>query len=350
MMKESQTESLTEQQASALSTAPLHRLAVGFWASNTLAAAIELQLFTKLSGKEVNTESLSQLLQVPTRPADMLLTACAALGLLEKRNGFYYNSPSAEEFLVKGKPYYFGNYVTMVHRRLYEPWRRLTEAIRTNKQQVWSGDTFEEIAGDPEAQTHFTEAMHSLSIFRAKAVFDTYDLSGYQHLLDIGGASGAYCIEVCRKHPHLHATVFDREPALTTAREKVAEANLCDRIDTRAGDFFKQDLPKGSDVILLSHILHDWSAEQNRFILDKCFAALPSGGLLMVCEIMMDDQKTGPELAALLSLNMLIATEGGCNYTWSEYAASLEAARFRKIKRVTVPLSGGLGMLLGRKP
>jgi len=339
-----------EQQANTLSTAPLHRLAVGFWASNTLAAAVELELFTQLSGRKVNAEDLSRLLEIPIRPSSMLLSAGAALGLLEERDGCYYNSAAAEEFLVKGKHYYFGNYIAMVHRHLYEPWRRLPEAIRTNKPQVWTGDTFDEIAGDPEAQRNFTAAMHSLSIFRAKAVFEVFDLRRYAHLLDVGGASGAYCIEAGRQNPSLRATVFDRESALMTARERIAEANLCDRIDTHAGDFFKEDLPFGSDVILLSHILHDWSPEQNRFILDKCFAALPAGGLLMVCEVMMNDDKTGPELAALLSLNMLVATESGCNYSWSEYSSLLGAAGFKKIQRVTVPASGGLGILVGRKP
>ena len=186
MVTELQSQSANERRATVLSTAPLHRLAVGFWASNTLAAAVELDLFTKLSGRGADGQELSRLLEIPARPADMLLCACAALGLLEKRDGFYYNSPTAEEFLVKGRPYYFGNYIAMVHRYLYLPWGRLAEAIRTNKPQAWAGDTFEEIAADPGAQRNFTEAMHSMSMFRAKAVFETLDLSPDDHLLDVG--------------------------------------------------------------------------------------------------------------------------------------------------------------------
>ena len=349
-MTELRSQNANEQRKTVLTTAMLQRLAVGFWGSNTLAAAAELDMFTKLSGRGVDAQALSQLLEIPTRPADMLLSACAALGLLEKRGGFYYNSPTAEEFLVKGSPYYFGHYIAMVHRYLYLPWGRLVEAVRTDKPQAWVGDTFEEIAADPEAQRLFTEAMHSMSMFRAKAVFRTFDLSPHNYLLDVGGASGAYCIEACRKYPHLCATIFDRPSALETAREKIAEAALSDRIKTVAGDFFKEELPEGADVVLLSQVLHDWSPERNRVILDKCFAALPPDGLVLVCELMMDDEKTGPELAALVSLNMLIATEGGCNYTWSEYSAVLEAAGFREVRRVSVASTGGLGILAGRKP
>jgi precorrin-6B methylase 2 len=313
MLTELQSQSANEGRTNVLTTAPLQRLAVGFWASNTLAAAVELDLFTKLSGGGVDAQELSRLLEIHARPSEMLLSACAAIGLLEKRDGFYHNSPTAEEFLVRGRPYYFGNYVAMVHRHLYQPWGRLAEAIKANKPQAWAGDTFEEIAADPEAQRLFTEAMHSMSMFRAKAVFEAFDLSPYSHLLDVGGASGAYCIEACRKYPRLRACIFDRPSALATAREKIAGAELSDRIRTCAGDFFKEELPEGADAVLLSHVLHDWSSERNRAILGKCFAALPPGGLVLVCEVMMNDEKTGPELAALLSLNMLIATEGGCN-------------------------------------
>src|SRR5438105_4441742 len=240
MLTELQSQSANERRTTVLTTAPLQRLAGGFWASNTLAAALELDLFTKLSGGGVDAQELSRLLEIPDRPAGMLLSACAALGLLEKRDGFYYNSPAAEEFLVKGRPYYFGNYVAMVHRHLYLPWGRLAEAIRADKPQAWAGDTFEEIAADPEAQRLFTEAMHSMSIFRAKAVFETFDLSPYVHLLDVGGASGAFCIEACRKYPRLRASIFDRPSALATAREKIGGVVLSDRITTCAGDFFKE--------------------------------------------------------------------------------------------------------------
>src|SRR5947199_2345870 len=99
MLTELQSQSAKEHMTTVLTTAPLHRLAVGFWASNTLAAAVELDLFTKLSGRGANAEALSRILEIPARPSEMLLSACAALGLLEKRDGLYHNSPTAEEFL-----------------------------------------------------------------------------------------------------------------------------------------------------------------------------------------------------------------------------------------------------------
>ncbi len=109
----------------------------GFWVSKTLASAVELGVFSRMSGKKVRAEEFAPLFGLQPRPAEMLLSACTALGLLERQDGHYQNSALAEEFLVKGKPYYFGGVVTMLDRRLYLPWNRLTEALKNNRAQTW---------------------------------------------------------------------------------------------------------------------------------------------------------------------------------------------------------------------
>lgn len=334
-----------------LTAIPLMQLISGFWASKTLAAAVELDLFTTLAGQPADADQFGQSLGLQARPAEMLLSACAALGLLECRNGRYSNSRLAEEFLVRGRPYYFGGVVTMLDRRLYLPWSRLAEALRTNRAQTWGDQPghFEAIAASPEQQQIFTEAMHSWSMQSGRAVAEAFDFSPYRQLLDVGGGSGAYCIEAARRYPHLRTVVFDLPPALEIAREKIAEVGLTDRVLTQAGDFFEGELPQGSDVVLLSMVLHDWTPEKNRAILRKCFAALPSGGVLLVSELMMDDDKSGPVPAALMSLNMLIDTEGR-NYTWAEYTAWLEEAGFREMRRVPVESPAVNGILIARKP
>jgi len=334
-----------------VTSVPLMQLISGFWASKTLAAAVELDLFTKLSGRQADVQQLSQLLGIHPRPAEMLLSACTALGLLEKRNKRFSNSSLAEEYLVKGKPYYFGGVVTLLDRRLYLPWNRLLEALRTNRAQTWEDHSgiFEQISSNPDKQRLFTEGMHSFSVQSGKALAAAFDFSTYTQLLDVGGASGAYCIEAVRRYPNLRAVVFDLSPALEIAKEKITESGFSNRIKMHPGNFFKDELPKGSDVILLSMILHDWSSEKNLMILRKCFNALPSGGTVIVSELMMDDNKAGPVSAELMSLNMLIETEGGRNYAWSEYTEWLEKTGFRKIKRIAMESPGANGILIGRK-
>lgn len=340
-----------ERQQDRLTAIPLMQIASGFWASKTLAAALDLNLFTKISGSGVDVHKLGKSMGIHPRPAEMLLSACASLGLLEKRKGRFYNSALAQEFLVRSSPNYFGGFITMLDQRLYLPWNRLTEAIKSNKAQTWGNNPglFEAISKSPGEQGVFTEAMHSIGVQSGKLVAESFDFSRHTQLLDVGGGSGAYCIEAARRYPHLRAVVFDIPAALAIAQEKIAQAGLSDRIRTQAGDFFREELPRGSDVILLSMILHDWGPEKDRMILQKCFDALPSGGAIIVSELIMDDDKTGPIQAALMSMNMLIETEGR-NYTWAEYTEWLEGAGFRNMRRIPIASAGANGTIVGHKP
>jgi ubiquinone/menaquinone biosynthesis C-methylase UbiE len=332
---------------------PLMQLSTGFWAFKTLAAAHELNLFTRLSGSEgITSEELASESGIHPRPAEMLLTGCAALDLLEKREGRYHNGPLAEEFLVRGNPYYFGGWVQMLDKRLYPGWGKLTEAIRTNRPTTWDPDRQKSLfeGEDPAMLALFWEAMHSLSTFTARALGDAVDLSPFKALLDVGGGSGAYDIELCRRYPHLRATVYDLPFVAEIAAEKIKETGLSDRIQTVDGDFFAEPaFPAGSDVVLLSMILHDWSVIKNREILRKCYEALPSGGAVIISELLVNDEKTGPAPAALMSLNMLIETEGR-NYTPAEYTAWLEEIGFRDMRTIWFGAPGANGAVLGYKP
>jgi 3-hydroxy-5-methyl-1-naphthoate 3-O-methyltransferase len=335
-----------------LSPIPLMQLSTGFWAFKTLAAADELDLFTRLSGTAgITSDELVRALGIHPRPAEMLLTGCAALGLLEKDGGRYRNSPLAEEFLVRSKPYYFGGFVKMLDQRLYPGWGKLTEAIRSNRPTTWDPDKQESLyAGeDPAMLTLFWEAMHSVSTFTARAAAEAVDFSHFQQLMDVGGGSGAYDIELCRRYPHLRATVYDLPFVTKIAADKIAAAGLRDRIGTVSGDFFADAVfPAGHDAILLSMIMHGWGEAKNREILRKCHAALPSGGAVIISELLTNDEKTGPVPAALMSLNMLIETEGR-NYTPAEYGAWLGELGFRDIRTVWFDAAGANGVVIGYK-
>lgn len=332
---------------------PLMELATGFWASKTLAAAHELDLFSSLSGGgETTATEFAEREGIEERPAEMLLTGCAALGLLEGVEGRYRNSALAEEYLVRGKPYYFGGFVQMLDQRLYAGWGRLTEAIRTNRPTTWDPEQQRSMfdGEDPVLLGVFWEAMHSLSTFTSRALGTAVDLSDTARLLDVGGGSAAYDIELCRLYPQLTATVYDLPQVTPIAAEKIAQAGLSERIATVAGDFFADDrMPDGHDTILLSMIMHDWAEGRCRAILQKCWAALPTGGLLIISELLVNDQRTGPPPAALMSLNMLVETEGR-NYTPSEYARWLTDIGFVDVRTVWFEAPGANGAVVAIKP
>jgi hypothetical protein len=321
---------------------------------NTLASSLELDVFTKLSGRKATTsEELARSLGIAERPAEMLLTGCAALGLLMKKNGSYHNSPLAEEYLVRGKPYYFGGILEMWDKRLYLAWHKLTEALRTNRPTAWDPDKQQSLfeGADPLMMSHFWEGMHSVSTSTARALGKAVGLKRFKNLLDIGGGSGAMDIELCRQYRNLRATVYDQPSVVEIATQKISQAGMGGRIGTVAGNFFTDaSYPVGHDLILLSMIMHDWSEEEDRQILRKCYDTLPSGGAVVICELLVNDQKTGPAGAALMSLTMLIDTRDGRNYTAQEYASWLKDTGFRKIRTVRFKAPGADGAVIAEKP
>ena len=340
------------EQQQTVSPVPLMQLSTGFWAFKTLASAHDLDLFTRLSATGgMTVEDVVREYGIEERPAEMLLTGCAAIGLLEKDGGSYVNAPLAEEYLVKGKPYDFGGWVQMLDKRLYPGWDKLTEAIRTNRPTTWDPSTQTSLFDgvDPLMLELFWGAMHSLSTLTARVLAGAVDFSPYRRMLDVGGGSGAYDIEICARYPELQSTVFDLPFVTEIAAQRIEEAGLSGRIDTIGGDFFADELPGGRDLILLSMILHDWTEEKNRAILAKCFDALSSGGAIVISELLVNDEKTGPPPAALMSLNMLIETEGR-NYTPAEYTSWLEDTGFVDPACVWFDAPGANGAVLARKP
>jgi 3-hydroxy-5-methyl-1-naphthoate 3-O-methyltransferase len=339
--------------SSTLSPLPLMELATGFWSFKTLASAYELGLFEQLSGTSGTTaDELAGRLGIASRPAEMLLTGCAALGLLEAQDGRYVNSPLSDEYLVPGKPNHFGGLVTMFDRRLYAGWDKLTHAIRTNRPTTWDPDHQRSIFdnADPEMLATFWQAMHALSTQTGQALGAAIDLGGFRRLLDVGGGSAAFDIVLCQRDPELAATVYDLDFVTDIAATNVKDAGLSDRITVRAGDFFADaSFPAGHDLHLFSMIMHDWDEERDQLLLHKSYDALDPGGTVLICELLVDDDKTGPAPAALMSLNMLVETAGR-NYTAAEYSNWLTDAGFVDPHVIPFDAPGANGVVTARKP
>lgn len=327
------------------------QMTTGLWISQTLVAAVELDLFTFLSARQAATVSeISAAAGIADRPAEILVTACAALGLLVHDGGSFRNSPEAEEYLVHGKPYYFGDYVNMLSKYAYSGWMRITDAVRSNSPSKVVGGEQQEIFDSGTRPRLFWDGLHPLSALTGRALAAAVDFSGTASLLDVGGGSGAFAIELCRRYPHMRATVFDLPFVCEYAAGKLREAGMADRIQPRAGDFTADEgLPGEHDTILLSMILHDWDESANRELLRKCYQALPAGGTLVISELLVNDEKTGPLDAALMSMNMLVGTWGR-NYTAAEYRDWLRAAGFRDVRTISLAAPAANGAIVARKP
>lgn len=336
------------------SQVPLLELANGFISFKTFSAALELKLFTTLAGGQAMTvDEFATTSSLQARPARLLLAACASLGLLDKTGDRYRNSVIAEEYLVIGRPQYFGGFVRFCDRKLYSNWHHVMDALRTNSPVTWNPETQDGAfsSDDDILMETFWEAMHSIAGATAGALAEVYDFGQHGRLLDVGGGSGGFPIELCRRAPGLTAAVYDLPHVCPIAAQKVKEAGLQDRIEIVAGDFQADPaLPAGFDVILLSSVLHDHGEAANRLLLDKVFAALAPGGALLVCELLLNDERTGPPAAALMGMNMLVGLPGGENYAESEYRGWLDEAGFTDVHVVRFDAAGANGTVVGRKP
>jgi SAM-dependent methyltransferase len=333
-----------DERIAELTPAPLMELTTGFWSFKSFAAAVELKLFTLLSGLGTATaDELAEALDLPDRPTDLLLAACSSQGLLEKTGDRYRNTPISEKFLVIGLPYYFGDFVRFCDEREYLPWHKLVQALRTDRPTTWDSDTQDSqfVAEDPVMTALFWDAMYSISAFTGRALGDAYDFRPHHRLLDVGGGSAVFPIALCRQYPHLRASVFDLPHVCEIAKGNISDAGLEHVLDATAGDFLDdKPLPGGYDVILLSMILHDWDEETNRRLLRKCHDALPPGGAIVVCELVLNAERTGPRSAALMGMNMLVSTEGGKNYSETEYTTWLTEAGFDQPRVVPLAAAG----------
>ncbi|MEV4319870.1 methyltransferase [Actinocrispum sp. NPDC049592] len=329
---------------------PLMELSSGLFVAKTLSVAVRLGLFALIDEQGALTAAeFATRKGLHPRPAEMLLTGCVSLGLLVKNGDRYGNSALAGLYLVPGGRYYFGDYLMMLDGRAYGGWMRLAEAVEENQPTTWDPRVQESIfdAGDPKMVELFWRGMHSLAVFTARALAEAYDFSGVRRLLDVGGGGAAYTIELCRAYPDLTATVFDLPFVCEQTTERIAEAGLSDRITCVGGDFFTDDLPAGHDVALLSSVMHDWSEQEDLSILRRVRAALPSGGRIIISELLMDDDKTGPVPAAMFNLLMLVETQRGWNYTGAEYTRWLREVGCTDVTRVDVHGLSANGVIVG---
>ncbi|GAA4898020.1 methyltransferase [Streptomonospora salina] len=330
---------------------PLMQLATGFWSFKTFAGAIDIGLFNLLGGgRELTMEEVSAELGIADRPADLLLAGCASLGLLDKSGSRYRNSELSEEFLVEGRPYYFGGFVRYLDRREYPAWQSIVQTLRTNSPLTWTPGKQESLFDTeaPETLQLFWDCMYSISTFTARALAAVYDFTRNTRLLDVGGGAGAFPIELCRHFDHLSASVFELSHVCDLARQRITDAKMSDTVDAVVGDFIRDpELPRGYDAVILSMILHDWDENTGRTLLRKCRAALPSGGVVLICELLLNDERTGPPAAALMGMNMLVETEGGKNYSAAEYRNWLLEAGFARVEVLPLEAAGANGVVVG---
>jgi hypothetical protein len=310
------------------------RLGLAFWGSKTLLSAVELGVFTTLAGRSLDLEALRGELGLHARSARDFFDALVALGMLERRDGRYANTPSTEVFLDRKKPSYVGGLLEMANARLYGFWGALTEGLRTGEPQNEAkagGSFFAELYADPARLEGFLGAMTGLSRGASLAIARALPWNDYRTVCDVGAAQGDLLAQIALANPHLTCTGFDLPPVRPAFESHVASLGLAPRASFTAGDFFQDALPR-ADVITMGHILHDWDLAEKKVLVRKAFEALPAGGSFVVFEAMIDDDRSQNAFGLLMSLNMLIETKGGFDYTAADCVSWMKEAGFSETR------------------
>jgi SAM-dependent methyltransferase len=325
------------------------QLGMGFWASKTLLSAVELGLFTELAGGPLDGEALTGRLKLHPRSARDFFDALVALGLLRRTAGRYANTPETAFYLDRNKPSYVGGMLEMANARLYRFWGSLTEGLRTGKPQneAKSGeDFFGTLYADPHRLEEFLKAMTGLSTGPARVIAKKFPWKKYRSFVDVGCAQGGVAVEIALAHKHLTGGGMDLAVVQPMFEAYAKRRGVAQRMRFHPGDFFKDPLPT-ADVLIMGHILHDWNLEEKMLLLRKAYDAVPPGGALIVHESLIDDARKTNAFGLLMSLNMLIETPGGFDYTGADCRRWMREAGFARTK--VERLAGPDGMVIGFK-
>jgi len=322
-----------------------------FRRSKIMFTGVSLGIFDALQSGPVDAVSLAERLQCDAAAMARLLDSLVGLGLLWRSDQQYANTPAATEYLTTDSPNRMTGYINYSNRIMWPMWGNLEGAIRqgTHRWQQtfgWDGPIFSSIFKDDDAMREFLMGMHGFGMLTSPRIVDAIDLSRFQHLVDLGGATGHLAIAACKRYPSLRGTVFDLPSVVPLACEIVGASEVSERIDVVGGDFFADPLPP-ADLYSLGRIVHDWSDSKIRILLAKIFASLPPGGGLVIAEKIIADSKDGPRWAQLQDLNMLIVTEGR-ERTLAEYETLLTEPGFRDVTACRTPMP--LDIILAIKP
>jgi predicted O-methyltransferase YrrM len=334
----------------------LTSLARGYQASQVLISANRLGVFAAVGEAEATAGEIARRIGADPRATGLLLDALAGLGLLVKRGpspspppeaaggpaDTYRCSPDALEFLLPGKPWSSCD-ILRHDGRLYERWGELTEAVTSGR----PARVTHRRRSSPE-QRDFILGMANVGERSARLLRERLSLGARRRLLDVGGGPGTYAAVFCEGYPDMQATVFDLPETLSVAREYLSRRGLGDRIALSEGNFLQDPLPPHHDVALLSNIVHSMDERENRRLISKVWEALDTGGLIVIKDFRLEEDRAYPSTGSLFALNMLLGTDGGRAYTTVELADWLVQAGFKEVAteeftRVSVLVTGVRG-------
>ncbi len=320
-----------------------------FQQTEALKAGIELDVFTSI-GEGANTaQLLAAKIGAAERGVRILCDYLTIMGLLAKENGRYALTEESALFLDKRSP----ASLHAVTGFLASPWHKknveaLAQAVRKGGTAGTQGDNSKP---QDEVWVAFARSMAKLTIPAANFIAELIGATGGKPwtVLDIAAGHGNYGITIAKKNPNAKIVAVDWPSVLEVAQENARIAGVADRYTRRPGSAFETDLGGGFDIVLLTNIFHHFDIPTCETLMRRVHAALKPGGTAVTLEFVPNEDRVTPPGAAAFSLNMLVGTDAGDAYTFSEYENMFANAGFAKT--TLHPVTGmPQQVLLSRKP
>ena len=325
----------------------LQNLAHAYMHAGVLKAAIKLGLFTAIARGAREISQIARETELGCQNAQKLVNACSSLGLMELRDGLYYNAPDVERHLVEGERGYLGTWLEGGGDE-FNWWSDIAPILKGNRAPVAKG-TYEDAWKDVEVARRVNMATFNVGLGAGYRLAHGWDFSPYSLLLDLGGGSGCYSIAIASVYPKVKAVVIDYPTICRSAEEFIAEAGLSERITTCPGDLLTVDFPPGADVMLMSSNLPSFSTSGLATVYRKAFDAMEKGGTMIMIGDALYDDLSGPIEPAMWQLQEIIVGGWGDIYTISDVCRLLTEAGFIDCE-VSEFAPGLLTRFIARKP
>uniref|UniRef100_A0A8C7X3Z7 Acetylserotonin O-methyltransferase n=1 Tax=Oryzias sinensis TaxID=183150 RepID=A0A8C7X3Z7_9TELE len=312
----------------------------GFRVSKVIFTACELGVFDLLLNSAEPLSSRTVARELGTSPDGMerLLDALVGIDILEVEvadgTALYSSTDVASLYLAKGSAKSLHDMIIYQSQTIYPLWSNMADAVREgrNQNQKTFGlppeDVFQAIYRSEEEMLKFMGLMNSSWVLDGHDVVTAFNLSGFQTIVDLGGCTGALAREMAQAYPSSSVTVFDLPRVVEAAQQHFSQENQAVAFHT--GDFFSGEIP-AADLYVLARILHDWPEEKCLKLLRKIYDACKPGGGVLLVEAMLFENRRGPIMAQIFSLNMLVQAEGR-ERAPSEYSHMLSKTGFHNIQ------------------
>lgn len=307
--------------------------------SAALRAAIELDLFNVLGEGPAGKAKLAHRCGASERGIRILCDYLTVIGLIAKEGDTWRHTPTSAAFLDPRSPACLASTARFLgNPQLHEPYKRLTEIVRTGRTVLEGQGTVE-----PENSV-WVEFAHSMAPMMAPLAAPLGGLvlngvDGPARVLDMAAGHGLFGIEVAKQHPHATVVALDWPAVLEVAKQNAAKAGVSDRYETLPGSAFDVDYGGPYDIVLLTNFLHHFDVPTCQGLLRKVHAAMKPGGCAAALEFVPNEDRVSPPMAASFSMTMLASTVSGDAYTFSELEAMFRDSGFDGITGHPIPRS-----------